>query len=343
MSHNSESKTLQIVKRCLVLDETAYRTYSKLAGHAANPPLREFWQAMADEEETHVAFWSKIASDVVLADKLPVLFENADDVIAELDAILPKVKSLLRDNLAELSVEDSFIVAYWLEFYMLHPAFEVLYLLLRGLINEPCPQDEYENHINRFVEALAKYGKVTPSLELLGETLQRLWRENRKLAERATRDGLTDCLTRQAFNEIVRQICFLAKRKSETVGFMMLDLDHFKKVNDELGHQVGDMVIKFAGQTIKKNIRDADVVARYGGEEFIVCMPNIDLPQAKEVAERIRVAFSQMQIDLLSPTLSIGVSVKPIHEDVDVSIQELLKEADTNLYRAKELGRNRVV
>lgn len=342
--HNSpESKTLQIVKRCLVIDEMAHRTYSALAKQTSNRPLGEFWQAMAKEEETHVNFWSKIVSDVVLADKLPVLFENANEIIAELDAILPKIKSLQCDNLETLSVEESFIIAYWLEFYMLHPAFEVLYHLLRGLVNEPCPQDEYENHINRFVEALATFGKVTPALELLGETLQRLWRENKKLAERATRDGLTDCLNRQAFNEITRQLCFLARRKSETVGIMMIDLDNFKKVNDELGHQVGDMVIKFAGQTIEKNIRGADVVARYGGEEFIVCMPNIDLARAKEVAERVRVAFSQMEIDTLSPTLSVGVSVKTIGDDIDVSIQELLKEADANLYRAKELGRNRVI
>ncbi len=343
MHESRESKTLKIVKRCLLIDETAHRTYSTLAKHAPNPSLREFWQAMADEEEGHVAFWSKIASDVHLADKLPVLFDNADEVIAELDAILPKVKSLKHDNLGELSIEDSFIVAYWLEFYMLHPAFEVLYLLLRGLIKEPCPQDDYENHINRFVEALATYGKVTPALELLGETLQRLWRENKKLAERATRDGLTDCLTRQAFNEIARQLCFLARRKQESVGMMMIDLDHFKKVNDKMGHQVGDMVIKFAGQTIQKNIREADVVARYGGEEFIVCMPNIELPRAKEVAERVRTAFAQMEIDSLSPTLSVGVSVKVIDGDIDASLQKLLKEADTNLYRAKELGRNRVI
>lgn len=342
MDNTSESKTLQIVKRCLVIDKIAHQTYSALAKHTSNKPLGEFWQAMAKEEETHVAFWSKIVSDVVLADKLPALFEDANEIINELDAILPKIKSVQSDNLEKCSVEESFIIAYWLEFYMLHPAFEVLYHLLRGLVNEPCPQDEYENHINRFVEALATFGKVTPALELLGETLQRLWRENKKLAERATRDGLTDCLNRQAFNEIARQLCFLARRKSETVGIMMIDLDNFKKVNDELGHQVGDMVIKFAGQTIQKNIRGADVVARYGGEEFIVCMPDIDLARAKEVAERVRIAFSQMEIDALSPTLSVGVSVKTIADDIDVSIQGLLKEADANLYRAKEQGRNRV-
>ena len=343
MDNTPESKTLQIVKRCLVIDETAHRTYSALAKHTPNKPLGEFWQAMAKEEEGHVTFWSKIVSDVVLADKLPVLFENANEIIDELDAILPKIKSLKSDNLEKLSVEESFIIAYWLEFYMLHPAFEVLYHLLRGLVNEPCPQDEYENHINRFVEALATFGKVTPALELLGETLQRLWRENKKLAERATRDGLTDCLNRQAFNEIARQLCFLARRKSETVGIMMIDLDNFKDVNDKMGHQIGDLVIKFAGQTIQKNIRDADVVARYGGEEFIVCMPDIDLERAKEVAERVRIAFSQMEIDSLSPTLSVGVSVKIIGDNIDASIQALLKEADANLYRAKELGRNRVI
>jgi diguanylate cyclase (GGDEF)-like protein len=340
---NRESQTLEIVKRCLIIDETAHHTYRALATYATNPSLKQFWHAMAEEEEAHVTFWRKIVSDVLLADKLPILFDDANEVIAELDAILPKVKKLNLGNLAELSVEDSFIVAYWLEFYMLHPAFEVLYHLLHGLIKEPCPQDEYENHINRFVTALAEHGKVTPALELLGETLQRLWRENKKLAERATRDGLTDCLNRQAFNEIARQLCFLARRKNETVGMLMIDLDHFKRVNDELGHLVGDMVIKFAGQTIQKNIREADVVARYGGEEFIVCMPNTELKLAREVAERVRIAFSQMEIDSLSPTLSIGVSVKTVGDNIDTSIQELLKEADANLYRAKEMGRNRVV
>jgi diguanylate cyclase (GGDEF)-like protein len=226
---------------------------------------------------------------------------------------------------------------------MLHPAFEVLYHLLRVLVQDPCPEDEYENHIDRFVKALSLYGKVTPALELLGETLQRLWRENKKLAERATRDSLTHCLNRQAFEEIARHLCYLSKRKNETVGMMMIDLDHFKQVNDELGHHVGDAVLKCVVQVIQDNVRDSDVVARYGGEEFIVCMPDITLDLAKAVAERVRLAFAEMRFGKLSPTLSAGVTVMGIGDDIEACIQDLIRTADRNLYQAKESGRNRVV
>jgi diguanylate cyclase (GGDEF)-like protein len=123
----------------------------------------------------------------------------------------------------------------------------------------------------------------------------------------------------------------------------MIDLDHFKKVNDEFGHNVGDVVLKCASKVIQENVRDSDVVARYGGEEFVVCMPNISLELARSVAERIRSTFAEVCFEKLTPTLSAGVAVMKIGEDIDACMQDLLKKSDDNLYRAKESGRNRVV
>jgi len=134
-----------------------------------------------------------------------------------------------------------------------------------------------------------------------------------------------------------------ARRYEQPLSCLFLDLDRFKRVNDQYGHRAGDKVLRHVAEQISKSIREVDIVARYGGEEFVVLLPNTDLAGARQCAEAIRKNIADQAIKIGDTTirtrLSVGVSM--LTEDV-ANEDELLKRADTALLRAKKQGRNRV-
>ena len=157
-------------------------------------------------------------------------------------------------------------------------------------------------------------------------------------------DGLTQVFNHRYFQSRLKEEFRRAQRYEENLALMLVDLDHFKNVNDRFGHQAGDLVLREVALAIKANIRDTDVVARYGGEEFVVLLPKTQRPGALTVAERVwsGVASVKAGPQRTHPvTLSIGVSSYP-GEDVDTP-ESLLQTADEALYTAKRTGRNRIV
>ncbi|MDX3111536.1 GGDEF domain-containing protein [Nonomuraea angiospora] len=143
---------------------------------------------------------------------------------------------------------------------------------------------------------------------------------------------------READTEIVR-----ARRTGETLALLIIDIDHFKRVNDAYGHLVGDQVLVGVASTLRSQLRDYDVVGRFGGEEFVVLLPGADIHEARQVAERLRTRIGHMAIPvddaLVRVTISTGVALMSVHGD---DLIDLLAAADLALYRAKELGRDRV-
>ncbi|MER5421567.1 GGDEF domain-containing protein [Streptosporangium roseum] len=143
---------------------------------------------------------------------------------------------------------------------------------------------------------------------------------------------------READTEIVR-----ARRTGETLALLIVDIDHFKRVNDTYGHLIGDQVLVGVAATIRSQLRDYDVVGRFGGEEFVVLLPRADVTEARRVAERLRSRIGRMAVpaddNMITVTISVGVAVMSMHGD---DLIELLAAADLALYRAKELGRDRI-
>ncbi|MGP3961543.1 GGDEF domain-containing protein [Nonomuraea sp. 3N208] len=143
---------------------------------------------------------------------------------------------------------------------------------------------------------------------------------------------------READTEIVR-----ARRTGDALALLIIDIDHFKRVNDAHGHLVGDQVLAGVAATLRSQLRDYDVVGRFGGEEFVVLLPGADIHEARQVAERLRSRIGHMAISaddtLVKVTISTGVALMSVHGD---ELIDLLAAADLALYRAKELGRDRV-
>jgi diguanylate cyclase (GGDEF)-like protein len=165
----------------------------------------------------------------------------------------------------------------------------------------------------------------------------------RKLEQMASIDSLTGLLNRRAFYERFSEFWSLSQRHGRPLSCLMLDVDHFKQVNDLHGHAAGDAVLKVLARTLQAHLRKQDICGRYGGEEFCVVCPETSLEGAEMVAERAREAIEAActEIDgtVLRITASIGVATRA---DRDPRIEDAVARADAMLYQAKQEGRNQV-
>ncbi|MEW6427790.1 MAG: diguanylate cyclase [Thermodesulfobacteriota bacterium] len=169
--------------------------------------------------------------------------------------------------------------------------------------------------------------------------------KNRALKELAIRDGLTGIYNHRHFQDLLEREIALAKRYRKDISCLMMDLDHFKEVNDSHGHQFGDFVLREFVRLIQKELRSTDILARYGGEEFVLVLPNIDLEGARSVAEKIRkiIETNLFSDEGQSRWVTVTIGIYHAKPGDSLSGQQLLRYADKALYQAKEMGRNRVM
>ena len=168
----------------------------------------------------------------------------------------------------------------------------------------------------------------------------------RRLYESSTRDALTGAYNRSHFDERLRAEIAFASRHATEMALIMIDIDHFKRVNDTHGHQAGDIVLKELVTVVQRSLRTEDVFARFGGEEFAVITRGINLAGAYQLAERLRLALAGMPIAVDGKTIPVTLSAGCASMTccpAPVTPTELIRVADRRLYLAKTSGRNRVV
>lgn len=182
---------------------------------------------------------------------------------------------------------------------------------------------------------------------LLSRTAKALRRANRQLELLAALDPLTDVFNRRHFDAALQQELMRAQRTGKPLSVLLLDLDHFKAVNDTHGHAAGDAALVQAARAWQAELRAHDVIARAGGEEFAIVLPGADAPQARLVAERLLETTRRLRIPLpeggsFGFTASIGVAAG-CGCDASVGFEQVMASADRALYAAKRAGRDRVV
>jgi diguanylate cyclase len=212
---------------------------------------------------------------------------------------------------------------------------------------------ESSNSLDAIVSYLLDSTKtMQASMEVMKQQIQDSRLEINALQERlesaleeALSDPLTGLINRKGLSNAIENLLLSVESLNSTPSLLMLDIDHFKKINDTYGHPLGDRVIKMVGDILKKQIKGKDTAARYGGEEFCIMLPETELTDAVKVAENIRQTIEKTRINRASDnqeicriTISIGVACY----QPDQSITDWFERADSALYRSKNEGRNRV-
>ena len=180
------------------------------------------------------------------------------------------------------------------------------------------------------------------ALKLVKRSQESIQKKNRELEELATKDPLTGAYNRRALLKRLAMDFAKAGREGRPLSVIMVDIDHFKSINDTHGHVVGDDVIRAVATTLGNQCREYDLVGRYGGEEFLLLLPDLDAEESREVAERLRLAIEAAVADFELPLESLSASLGVA--DVESGAEDymaLIDNADQALYAAKQSGRNR--
>lgn len=173
--------------------------------------------------------------------------------------------------------------------------------------------------------------------EELSEINSMLIHKNREYENRASFDSLTGLYNRYKFSELYVSTYRTMLQRENKLSLILLDIDHFKRINDTYGHNIGDSVLKRITQTLKENIRNIDIACRWGGEEFLLLLPTATLQSAISIANKIRENIHTIEIEPAGGvTISCGVSEVRIGEEME----EVVERADRALYLAKNSGRN---
>jgi len=259
------------------------------------------------------------------------LYDVAKDISKSLDE--EKVFSLFKDRLTRyIQVKDCLFLKQKEDLSKIKDATGLPLILNKNVIGYLAVSGLREEEKDKF--------HILGQQFLLGLERALLYK---KVQELSITDSLTQIYSRRYFLEKLEEEISRAKKFQLSFAFLMVDIDHFKKINDNYGHLVGDVILKEVAKAIKENVRQIDFMGRYGGEELSIILTETNKQDAGLITERIRQAVESRQIkaydETLNTTVSIGVSVYPADATNSMA---LIDKADQALYRAKLSGRNKV-
>jgi diguanylate cyclase (GGDEF)-like protein len=263
------------------------------------------------------------------------------------DWMMPEIDGV---ELCRIVREQHALEALGMVYYILLTAHSEKENVIRGLdagaddyLAKPYHPKELFARIRAGVRFLEMHAQMVQGQIEVHKANAQLATLNRQLERLANTDTLTGLANRRRAFERLHEAWALAERKDRPLSCIMLDIDHFKRVNDNYGHKIGDTVLTAVSNALRQQVRQYDICGRIGGEEFLVICPESDCDGIRVLAERIRTTIADLPIDVdgRSPRVTISAGVaerRPSHDSVDA----LLAEADAMLYLAKENGRNQV-
>ncbi len=308
---------------------------------------------VTDRPNNHFAL-ETILKDI---DAEPVKAGNGDDALqavqchdfalAVLDVQMPEEDSyelvqLIRTREQSRTLPIIFLSPVFFDNYNIFTGYNSIAV---DFIGKPFAPEVLIGKVLFLIEIYRQDLKLKETIRELEETKQLVLEHNKLLEELASQDMLTGLYNRRQLKETLQEQVEQCRRDNDDLSVCMLDLDHFKKVNDTYGHDFGDYVIREFASRILSCIRNSDFAFRFGGEEFLVLLPETDIHGAVATAEKIRsLCAEKLYQDFpftISMTVSIGVA--SYKERPPEHNKDLIRQADQALYHAKKIGRNRVV
>lgn len=330
-----------ILERCVELDKTAAEAYRGMAAVCEVDPLRTVFEQLAKEEVQHVDWWG----DLLAAWESGLLPDIADEheMVTELAEVKRQVNEVLPDRFDTMSTDDMLDLAARLEFFMLDPVFgELSDLMEPGSTVDR--REAYSRHVIRLVQAIEMYHSSQGPAMFLARMLVRAYRDQQRLTALSVRDQLTGLYNRRGLLGHLDQWLAWSARYLRPVAVILIDVDHFKGVNDRFGHLVGDTVLREVARALRRGVRTSDLIGRFGGDEFVVLAPEASEVELTQLMERLLASVREMRVTAAGASVEVTVSVGGawVAGGSYVEPETIVASADRSLYEAKEAGRDRV-
>ncbi len=303
--------------------------------------VTEYWRRARISGEQLVKIPFPPEDPQAAAREMEIFDKHVDDAIAELDHLYEYVLDELREHVQRVEGTKAGAVVTTLLAFAIAILIAVVggLVLTRTILN---PLRTLDEGVAQLREGHLDYRVTLPSEDELGKLGRTLNDMAIKIERLATRDELTGLYVRREFNRFFGEEISRATRSGRPFSLLLVDVDHFKNINDRHGHRAGDRVLRTLALVLNRDMRAVDRVARVGGEEFAVIMPDTSIGAAMETAERIRKMTAAKIVHTsdgheVSITISMGVATFPGHGE---SMEAVIDAADQALYRAKAAGRN---
>lgn len=335
----------EVLDVCVKMDRFAERLYTALAGQCQEPKLAATFARLAEDEAQHTGWWEGLL-ETWEHGLLPDLVNDTNGLAERLTGAHAELSRIDLGSVGELDVEQMLALAARVEFFMIDPVFSELIELTEPAHSEH-HQAAYQAHIQRLVNEIAARYPGDSLAALLASSLSRSWRDNRQLSVYATHDALTGLYNRRALYTHLPQWTAWSARYGHPLAVLLVDIDHFKDVNDTHGHAIGDLALTSIAQAMQSVTRASDLVVRYGGDEFAVIAPETGVGECVDLANRMVEAIRQMRVsadDGSAILLKVSIGSAVAHDvagSPPYGVESLLAAADQALYSAKAGGRDR--
>ena len=314
------------------------------------------WDYVVDPINAADTITLRIAATAVALIGAILIYRNVRSLMARAALLLAPlcVEAILIEILGRLQQGPEYGIGTFLYFFIFMPflclaqslRFNVLVLTAIALFPTLLSAFGMAAHLNMpvyHVYIWMLYGPMMLIVGLFDVLYRQIYRYRGQLEQMANTDELTELPNRRHFLDVSERLLRLAQRNAQSASVLFIDVDHFKALNDRLGHVAGDSMLRELAALIASMIRGTDLVARYGGEEFVVYLHNADKAQGTKIAENIRQRVNARASKTLPVTVSIGVAANDNRTDREEGVHSLLHKADLALYAAKRQGRNQVV
>jgi diguanylate cyclase (GGDEF)-like protein len=330
----------EILELCIELDRMASETYEALARTCEDDEIGSAFGQLAKEERVHVDWWT----DLLMAWEAGLVPDIADEhhLLRRLRDIRAELRSVSPTSCEGMSTDDVLDLAARFEFFMLDPLFgELVDLMQPGGKLEV--REAYARHILRLIELIERRYTRPGLATFLAGVLRRAYRDQQRLSVLAMRDQLTGLQNRRGLLGHLTQWLSWSARYSRPVGLVLLDVDHFKEINDSYGHEAGDKALASIADALSMTVRASDIVGRFGGDEFLVLAPEADGVELDGLMHRLVRAVASLPLNLGVDRVHLSVSTGAAWAPGGMSIspEQLIAKADRAMYEAKHAGRNR--